>query len=113
MMMASTSRFIGRDPVLESGSVLLGPGDILFSITIDDLSFEIGFTHDPFEEQVKAEPTSRRSMRVILNTYQTTAPTFKGKVGTLHGNDLYLSLHLTPLENFHLLTYTFSRKGGR
>lgn len=109
--MFESKAWVGDEQVVESGSVLLGPNDDTFRVTVYDLTFSFFFVHDSHRQPVHTEPTGRNGMRVTLNTYQTTTPIFKSKVGFFAGNDLSLAIRAQSLENFRLITYTFTIKG--
>jgi hypothetical protein len=109
--MPESKKFLGGNPIVETGTVLLGPDDELFQIEISDLTFFIRFLHDNVQPPVKTEQVGARGMRVSINTWHTGAPQFKVKVGYIWENDLFLAVRLEPQQNFRVLTYTFSMKG--
>jgi hypothetical protein len=109
--MPDSSRLVGEEPVVESGSVLLWPDDASFTIQITDLTFTIVIVNDHRIPQLDPQRVSRSAMTVKINIWQQSNPSFKFKVGTLWSNDLYLSVYVQPIEaGRYVLHYTFSNK---
>jgi hypothetical protein len=102
---------LGQNDVVETGAVLLGPDDADVRFTIFNSTFFISFVQDPNSPGVACESISADKIRVKVNAYRQTNPTFKVKVGQLWHKDLYLAVRSQSSEDYRLLTYTFSIKG--
>jgi hypothetical protein len=111
LKMPEPTRYVGNSVVVEAGAVLLGPDDESFQIQFSGLSVLIRFLHSWTAPPISTERIDETGMRVTLNTYQTNEPTFKTKVGSLWGKDLFLAIRVEERQNFRTLTYTFSMKG--
>jgi hypothetical protein len=109
--MPESSKLVGNDQVVETGSALLWPDDPSFTIQITDLTFTIVIVSDHETPQLDPQRVSRNQMTVKVNTWQQSGPSFKFKVGTLWNKELYLALYAQPVEaGRYVLHYTFSTK---
>ena len=106
--MTESQKLVGKSSVIDSGSVVLGPDDDSLTIVIQNLTFTIMVVNDPRAERLNPERRSPNQMLIKINTYQGGDLTFKFKVGTLHGRELYLAINLDIHANHRIIAYTFS-----
>jgi len=99
----------GNDPIIDSGTVIVSANE-LFTIDIHGLSFSITAAHDPKLSAITTDFRTRQHIVIKINTWQGGDLTFKFKVGTIEGGDLYLAVHLDVHYNYHIITYTFTQQ---
>jgi hypothetical protein len=101
--------FAGDFEIAASGSAIVGAREWL-TISIEGLTFSITSIHDGKQGSITTETKSRNQILIKINTWQGGDLTFKFKVGTLRSLDLYLAVHLDVHDNYHIVTYTFTRQ---
>jgi hypothetical protein len=106
--MTETTRWIGTNAVLDSGTVMLGVDDGPFAVTISGLLFIIEIINDPRSPALDPQRESRERMRVKINIANQVPTQFKFQVATINSRDVYLAVRVSRDINFYLLTYTFS-----
>ena len=110
--MAEVRTFIGKNSIIESGSVIIAPGDEqYFSIEFYGLQFTIKIVTEESTAFVEPQRVSSSSMLIKVNARYKTTHDFKFKVGTLWDNALHLAAHVEMSQDHYLLTYTFSIAG--
>jgi hypothetical protein len=108
--MPESTIFVGKEPVVESGVVVLGPSDDSFTVLVDGRSHvTISFISRGNAPPIKAEVASDSRINIKINTWYSGDLNFKFKVGSVSGRDMFLAVHVDVYNSSRVVMYTFSK----
>jgi hypothetical protein len=106
---ANAGIWAGNNPVVDSGSVILGPDEEPLTIKIDNLTFKLFVIDDRSLPPITPNRVSDNLMEIKFNIWQGTNPTFKFQVGHVRGGNLHLAVRITSQFNYRIIAYTFTQ----
>jgi hypothetical protein len=109
--MVEIQRYVGRDRVIDSSSVVLGPDDDgSFRIVYSGLVFDIHIFQDLKAPAIDPQRVSRSQMDIKINTANQVPNIFKFKAASVQYEDIYLAIHVDQVQNYYVVAYTLSAR---
>ena len=108
--MSDFLKSIGSGFVVDSGTAIVTDDGERLTIDIANLKFSVASWYEPLAATITTEMLEYNHILIKINIWWGDDLTFKFKVGTLYGRDLYFAVNLNSRPSRAIITYTFSSR---